>query len=194
MLWIPAHSYFEPMVKAFRQGSFICNGGILVDLINPGRITRQTFSWDPTGLKILRKDQDPEVETKQWHIHTCDVICLVVVDENRRSVNRDLLYFFDFPLPLVICSKFRETMEAVPIADGPRFAAITDDDHRGIVIIIASLFMVWMVLCLIIRSYIRIDIANRFSPDDYFIMAASVSIQRPFPLRFVRYFGHKTDD
>ncbi|KAK2756670.1 hypothetical protein FQN54_005115 [Arachnomyces sp. PD_36] len=65
-------------------------------------------------------------------------------------------------------------MEAVPIADGPRFAPITEDDHRGIVIIIASLFMVWMVLCLIIRSYIRVDIADRFSSDDYFIMAASV--------------------
>lgn len=70
-------------------------------------------------------------------------------------------------------------MEAVPIADGPRFAAITEDDHRGIVIIIAALFMVWMVLCLVIRSYIRIEIAHRFSPDDYFIMAASVSISSP---------------
>jgi hypothetical protein len=96
MQWIPTHRYLEPMVNAFREGSSICSGDLLVGLISSLEDYSLNLFLGSYGAEILRKDQDPEVETNKGHIHTIDVICLIVVT---KTVDRRTAIYLFLRLP-----------------------------------------------------------------------------------------------
>ena len=55
----------------------------------------------------------------------------------------------------------------------------SDEDHAGTVMVIAALMMTWMVLCAIIRCYLRVAVNGPFASDDYTLIAGTVSLLTP---------------
>lgn len=53
-----------------------------------------------------------------------------------------------------------------PADDGTRAFTITDTDKGGLVVIVGTILMSWMVLCFMFRVYTRVYINGPFDADD----------------------------
>ena len=61
------------------------------------------------------------------------------------------------------------------MSDFHRAYVLTDTDRSGLVIIVATLLMSWMLLTFMIRLYTRIAITGPFGLDDFFAGIGTVS-------------------
>lgn len=59
--------------------------------------------------------------------------------------------------------------------DGPRTYTVTDTDKGGLIVIISTILMSWMVLFFITRAYTRGDMNGPFGLDDLTIGIGTVS-------------------
>jgi hypothetical protein len=72
------------------------------------------------------------------------------------------------------------------ISEGPRNFITTPDDHGGIALTVSTLLMTWMILCCLIRIYLRADVNGPFGLDDLTVCVATVGfeVNIPQPLAF----------
>lgn len=57
---------------------------------------------------------------------------------------------------------------------GPRNFITTDQDHGGIALTICTLMATWVVLCFIVRMYMRATVSGPFGLDDVVCSVATV--------------------
>jgi hypothetical protein len=62
-------------------------------------------------------------------------------------------------------------------SEGPRNFITTPDDHGGIVLTVSTLLMTWMILCCLIRIYLRVDVNGPFGLDDLTVCVATVGFE-----------------
>lgn len=65
---------------------------------------------------------------------------------------------------------------------------ISDTDRRGLVVVVATLFMSWMVLVSLFRIYMRLAIIGPWGLDDLMAIFGAVSTEP-----CARYLGNATD-
>lgn len=63
---------------------------------------------------------------------------------------------------------------------GPRNFITTDQDHGGIALTISTLMATWVVLCFMVRMYMRATVSGPFGLDDIVCSVATVRIMRPY--------------
>ena len=69
---------------------------------------------------------------------------------------------------------------------------ITPDDHGGLVTIAAAAGLSYMLLCFLIRIYIRSAVSRRIGSDDATLALATVSVLSPSLDTSLRLSGHRT--
>lgn len=57
---------------------------------------------------------------------------------------------------------------------GPRNFITTDQDHGGIALTICTLMATWVVLCFLVRCYMRATVSGPFGMDDIVCSVATV--------------------
>jgi hypothetical protein len=67
----------------------------------------------------------------------------------------------------------------VPEGQSPPFEVVDDQHHGAWVIITAALGLAIMLVCLLIRMYVRIFLSPPFGPSDWIVGGASVCTRRP---------------
>jgi hypothetical protein len=67
------------------------------------------------------------------------------------------------------------------ISEGPRNFITTPDDHGGIALTVSTLLMTWMILCCLIRIYLRADVNGPFGLDDLTVCVATVGFEVNIP-------------
>lgn len=66
---------------------------------------------------------------------------------------------------------------------GPRNFITTDQDHGGIALTISTLMATWVVLCFIVRIYMRATVSGPFGMDDIVCSVATVRPRVHFAMR-----------
>lgn len=71
---------------------------------------------------------------------------------------------------------------AEPLANGvvPPPYHITDDDKRGLVMVITTITVSFVIACLLVRIYVRTKVNNDWKRDDSLLAVATVGFQYPF--------------
>ena len=76
-----------------------------------------------------------------------------------------------------------------PPGQSPPFAIITDTDHSGWVIIATAFGLSCVLICALIRVFVRIAISPPFGHDDTVLAAATVRLTTPKPIVCVRAYA-----
>jgi len=82
---------------------------------------------------------------------------------------------FGFKAPTYFHNGFKWTV-LLP-GQSPPLSIITSTDQSGVLLIVASLALIFALISMLIRIYLQLEVRHKVEPDDYAVFAAMVLFQ-----------------